>query len=398
MFAAHDIAHAIVGVQQIAGDLLDVDRLGEKRKRHRRVVALLERETPVADAAIEIDAAPIEPRRRAGLEPAPREPERLQRLRQLARRRLAGAAGGMLLAADVDQPVEERAGRDDERAARVRSPSSSASPTTRPCSTRMRPALPKIHSMFGSRSQRREHPSAVPLLVGLRARRPDRRAAAAIEQLELNAGRVDGAPHQAAERVDLSDEMALRGAADRRIARHVRHGVRRQRADRDVAPSRAAAYAASHPACPAPITMTSKNLSCARVESHALAVTFPDTEAREDMPQHIVGRSLACDLLERRRASCRSVSTNSSGSGPPARRRAGGAGEAAGALEQRDVPHVRDRRRYRVPSRIRRPRARRESRVAARRALAGLRRDTTRAPLRGLPASTPPANRPCSRR
>ena len=40
-------------------------------------------------------------------------------------------------------------------------------------------------------------------------------------------------PHQAAERIDLPDEVALRGAADRGIARHVRDGRPRQRADRD---------------------------------------------------------------------------------------------------------------------------------------------------------------------
>ena len=91
-----------------------------------------------------------------------------------------------------------------------------------------------IHSMFGSRSSARSHPLAVRPLVRLRARRPHRRTPAAIEQLELNAGRVDRAAHQPAERIDLANQMTLRGAADRRIARHVRDGVRRQRAEADV--------------------------------------------------------------------------------------------------------------------------------------------------------------------
>ena len=98
----------------------------------------------------------------------------------------------------------------------------------------MRPALPISHSMFGSASSVAFTQLAVDLLVRLRARRPDRRPAAAIEQLELNAGGVDRAAHQAAERVDLANEMALRRAADRGIARHVRDGVRRQRAEPDV--------------------------------------------------------------------------------------------------------------------------------------------------------------------
>ena len=109
-----------------------------------------------------------------------------------------------------------------------------ARPTTLPCSTSIRPALPINHSMFGSASSARLHPAAVDLLVGLRARRPDRRPAAAVEQLELDAGRVDRAAHQPAERIDLANEMALGGAADRRIARHVRDGVGRQRAQADV--------------------------------------------------------------------------------------------------------------------------------------------------------------------
>ena len=53
-----------------------------------------------------------------GLEPAPREADRLDRFSQIARRRLPRAPGRPLLAADVDQAVQKRAGRDDERAAR----------------------------------------------------------------------------------------------------------------------------------------------------------------------------------------------------------------------------------------------------------------------------------------
>ena len=49
----------------------------------------------------------------------------------------------------------------------------------------------------------------------------------------MNAGPVDGPAHQSTERVDFTHEMALRRAADRRIARHLRDGVRRERADSD---------------------------------------------------------------------------------------------------------------------------------------------------------------------
>ena len=162
-----------------------------------------------------------------------RNPNAFERLGELARRRLAGAARRPLLRPDVDQAVEERAGRDDERrGSEALAVLELETRSRRRHPTRMRPALPKIQSMFGTASSALLHPGAVAPLVGLRARRPDRRTAAAVEQLELDAGRVDRAAHQAAERVDLADEMAFRRSADRRIARHVRDGAVRQRADR----------------------------------------------------------------------------------------------------------------------------------------------------------------------
>ena len=83
---------------------------------------------------------------------------------------------------------------------------------------------------FGA--ERAVDPLAVAPLVGLRPRRPHRGTATPIEQLELDAGGVDRRPHQAAERVDLANQVPLRRAADRRVARHVRDRRLRQRADR----------------------------------------------------------------------------------------------------------------------------------------------------------------------
>ena len=51
------------------------------------------------------------PRRRAGLEPPLRQLQLLQPRRQGSRRRVAGAAGAVVLQADMDAPVEEGAGR-----------------------------------------------------------------------------------------------------------------------------------------------------------------------------------------------------------------------------------------------------------------------------------------------
>ena len=116
----------------------------------------------------------------------------------------------------------------------VRSPSSIANPTTRWCSARMRPARPTIHSMFGSRSSaclthapycflsawaRGDHTAGPRLLI---------------EQLELDAGRIDSDAHQTAQCIDLSNQVSLRRSADRRIARHMRDSVGRERAQADV--------------------------------------------------------------------------------------------------------------------------------------------------------------------
>src|SRR5207247_1510039 len=101
-------------------DLLSLDRRQQKRKGHRRRIAALNRESSAANLTLEVDAVAIEPRRRPRLQPAPLEAERLQRLGELARRRLARAAGGMLLRSDVHEAVEKRAGGDDQRCARVR--------------------------------------------------------------------------------------------------------------------------------------------------------------------------------------------------------------------------------------------------------------------------------------
>jgi hypothetical protein len=49
----------------------------------------------------------------------------------------------------------------------------------------------------------------------------------------LNAGVIDRATHQSAERVDLANEMPLGGAADRRIARHMSYGLERERTQTD---------------------------------------------------------------------------------------------------------------------------------------------------------------------
>ena len=116
---AHQVADAIVGVQQMAVNLWATDPICQERERDRLIVAALEREDAPGHLRIEVDAPPIEPRRGAGLQPPVLEADRLERLRKLAGRRFAGAPRRMLLGADVNEPVQKRAGRDHQRRAAV---------------------------------------------------------------------------------------------------------------------------------------------------------------------------------------------------------------------------------------------------------------------------------------
>ena len=136
----------------------------------------------------------------------------------------------------MHETIQERAGRDDQRAARVSRAIFQREPDDTPMLDENSSRLPENPVDVFLALQRLEHPTPVLLLVCLRARRPHSRATTAIENFELNAGRVDGTSHQAAQRIDLGDEMSFRRAANRGIAGHVRDGVRRQRADRNVPP------------------------------------------------------------------------------------------------------------------------------------------------------------------
>ena len=69
----------------------------------------------------------------------------------------------------------------------------------------------------------------VELAIGLHARRAHRRTLAGIQRARLDRGRIRGARHHAAERIDLLDEMSLADAADGRIAAHLAQRLDRLR-------------------------------------------------------------------------------------------------------------------------------------------------------------------------
>ena len=85
------------------------DALGQHRERLGRIVALLHlQRRPV-------DGRAVEPRRRAGLEPAQRKARAFERPGKAERRRLADPAGRDLPLADMDEAAQERAGGEHHR-------------------------------------------------------------------------------------------------------------------------------------------------------------------------------------------------------------------------------------------------------------------------------------------
>src|SRR2546422_10316987 len=76
------------------------------------------------------------------------------------------------------------------------------------------------------------HAGAILFLVGLRARRPDRRTAAGVQQTELNSRLVYDLAHDAAERVHLADQVSLGDAPHGGVARHLAYEVEVDRVQR----------------------------------------------------------------------------------------------------------------------------------------------------------------------
>ena len=71
----------------------------------------------------------------------------------------------------------------------------------------------------------RLHTLGIGGFIALAAGGPYRRAAAKVEGLGLERGKIGVAAHFAAQGVELADQVALGEAANRRVARHPRQGV-----------------------------------------------------------------------------------------------------------------------------------------------------------------------------
>ena len=173
----------------------------------------------------EVHGAPVEPRRRAGLQAAGGQRQFAQAGAKRFRRRVARAPGFELLQPDVDQSGQERSRRQHDRVgleghAHLRDHAGYAGAGAAVVDREV------VDRLLEQREVRLVlEPAAdrglVEDPVRLRARRPHGRPLARIERAKLDPGFVRRDRHRAAERVDLLDEMPFADAADRRVARHL---------------------------------------------------------------------------------------------------------------------------------------------------------------------------------
>ncbi len=96
-----------IGIGDVAGALFDLDALRQEGEGRCRVVAGLDFEHGV------INAAPVDARRGAGLQSGHWKPEGAQAFCQSIGRGVPGASGGITLIADVDAPGKKGAGGQD---------------------------------------------------------------------------------------------------------------------------------------------------------------------------------------------------------------------------------------------------------------------------------------------
>ena len=167
---------------------------------------------------VEVEAAPVEPRRRAGLQPAEGEAARLQRGREAVARGLADAPGGDADLADVDQPAQEGAGGEHGGAAGEAAAVRQGDGRDAVAGDVEAESLALDEREVRLRRQGPLHGGAVEGAVRLGAGAAHGRALAAVQDAELDAAGVGHPGHDAVEGVDLADEVALAEAADGGVA------------------------------------------------------------------------------------------------------------------------------------------------------------------------------------
>ncbi len=149
---------------------------------------------------------------------------REQRFRQALGGKFTGAAGFVVLQADVNDAVEEGAGGDDDVAG-IDLPAQHGFHRHRPAVFNHQAGchiLANIEMLLAL--ARQSHAGRILNAICLRARRPHRRPLAFVQHAELNAGIIDRQAHLSAHGIQLAHELALGHATNGGIARHLPNG------------------------------------------------------------------------------------------------------------------------------------------------------------------------------
>ncbi|MNL13510.1 hypothetical protein D3C87_1344190 [compost metagenome] len=198
-----------------AGDLRDLDAIGQEAERHRLLVRRLHLQL------VPSDGAAVQASGRAGLQTPHHQARAIEVSGQTDRRRLAEATGGDALLAAMDDPVEEGARRQDHGAGAKLSPLARRHADDA--------VAVQDQGLGGARHQGQVrrlgqlglHGLAVQPTVNLAARAAHGGALGAVQQAELDAGHIGQTPHDAVESIDLAHQMSLAQTADGRVAAHL---------------------------------------------------------------------------------------------------------------------------------------------------------------------------------
>ena len=172
----------------------------------------------------EIDAGPQHARGRPRLEAAQAQAQLFQGVAQKGGREHAVRPALIGHVAHKNFAAEEGAGRDDHRLYGILRAHAGGQDPVAALLVQV-DDLRLLELQIRLQFQLVLHHLAVFAAVDLRAQGMHGRALALIQHAALQKGRVRRAPHLAAERVDLAHQMALRRAADRRVARAVSHRI-----------------------------------------------------------------------------------------------------------------------------------------------------------------------------
>ena len=216
---ADQVMGALAGVGDPAAHLLRmlVDRTQIREHRARHVAGLF------FQIAV-VDAAAVDARRGAGLEPVHAQRQFAQAVRERERRGIAGATAGVVDLADVDLAGEEGA-RGQHHGGRMEAQPALGDDAGDPLALQDQ----IVHRLLeqaevGLVLDHGADGGLVANPVGLAAGCPYGRTLGGVQRAPLDAGKIRGLRHRAAECVDFPDQMALADAADGRVAAHLADG------------------------------------------------------------------------------------------------------------------------------------------------------------------------------